>query len=67
LSQTLTAANHSVVVLDGKYGLPQPVHALRRLARALIGDHVTNTAEAAHSSAQGHRIGRPFRNRTAPA
>ncbi|HUC48406.1 MAG TPA: hypothetical protein VMA30_03410 [Xanthobacteraceae bacterium] len=54
-------------MLDGKYGLPQPVHALRRLARALIGDHVTNTAEAAHSSAQGHRIGRPFRNRTAPA
>ena len=116
----------SVIALDGKYDMPQPVHALRRLARAaserlrevvksvvdgdaaaaqslsrtdneidemyaglcrelltymmadpqmspsavqflfcaknieLIGDHVTNIAEAAHYLAHGQRISRPF-------
>jgi phosphate transport system protein len=124
---------NSVVVLDGRYDMPQPIHALRRLARAaserlrevvkalidgddakaqslwradteidemyaglcrelltymmadphmspsavqflfcaknieLIGDHVTNIAEAAHYLAQGHRIGRPFETAAAPA
>jgi phosphate transport system protein len=116
----------SVIALDGNYEMPQPVHALRRLARAasqrlsevveavvdgdaakaqdlwradneidemyaglcrelltymmadpqmspsavqflfcaknieLIGDHVTNIAEAAHYLAHGQRISRPF-------
>ncbi|HEX3506321.1 MAG TPA: phosphate signaling complex protein PhoU [Xanthobacteraceae bacterium] len=124
---------NSVVTLDGNYEMPQPVHALRRLARAaserlrdvvksvvdgdgdkaqdlwrsdaeiddmyaglcrelltymmadphtspsavqflfcaknieLIGDHVTNIAEAAHYLAQGHRISRPFEAAAAPA
>jgi phosphate transport system protein len=123
----------SVVALDGKYDMPQPVHALRRLARAaserlrevvksvvdgdaaaaqslsrtdneidemyaglcrelltymmadphmspsavqflfcaknieLIGDHVTNIAEAAHYLAHGQRISRPFENAALPA
>jgi phosphate transport system protein len=116
----------SVIALDGKYDMPQPIHALRRLARAaserlrevvtgivegdaakaqslwrtdneidemyaglcrelltymmadpqmspsavqflfcaknieLIGDHVTNIAEAAHYLAHGQRISRSF-------
>lgn len=116
----------SVIALGGNYEMPQPIYALRRLARAaserlrevvktvidgdaakaqnlwrsdseidemyaglcrelltymmadphtspsavqflfcaknieLIGDHVTNIAEAAHYLAHGHRIGRPF-------
>ena len=116
----------SVITLGGNYQMPQPVHALRRLARAaserlrevvqsvvdgdaaaaqslshtdneidemyaglcrelltymmadphmspsavqflfcaknieLIGDHVTNIAEAAHYLAHGERISRPF-------
>jgi phosphate transport system protein len=124
---------NSVVGLDGKYEMPQPVQALRRLARAasqrlrevvksvidgdgakaqslwrtdndiddmyaglcrelltymmaephmspsavqflfcaknieLIGDHVTNIAEAAHYLAQGQRISRQFEAVTAPA
>lgn len=123
----------SVIALDGKYEMPQPTYALRRLARAaserlrevvkslidgdgtkaqslwrtdteidemyaglcrelltymmadphmspsavqflfcaknieLIGDHVSNIAEAAHYLAQGHRIGRPFETTAAQA
>jgi phosphate transport system protein len=124
---------NSVVTLDGNYEMPQPVRALRRLARAaserlhdvvksvidgagakaedlwrtdneidemyaglcrelltymmadphmspsavqflfcaknieLIGDHVSNIAEAAHYLAQGQRISRPFEAAAAPA
>jgi len=123
----------SVIALDGNYDMPQPVHALRRLARAaserlrdvvksvvdgdaaaaqslshadneidemyaglcrelltymmadphmspsavqflfcaknieLIGDHVTNIAEAAHYLAHGERIARPFETAPLPA
>ncbi len=123
----------SVVALGGNYDMPQPVHALRRLARAasdrlrdvvksvvegdaaaaqslshsdneidemyaglcrelltymmadphmspsavqflfcaknieLIGDHVTNIAEAAHYLAHGERIARPFEAAPLPA
>jgi phosphate transport system protein len=124
---------NSVVTLGGDYDMPQPIHALRRLARAaserlrdvvksvvdgdgakaqslwrtdneiddmyaglcrelltymmadphtspsavqflfcaknieLIGDHVSNIAEAAHYLAQGQRINRPFEAAAAPA
>jgi phosphate transport system protein len=123
----------SVIALDGNYDMPQPVHALRRLARAaserlrevvksvidgdaakaqelwrtdneidemyaglcrelltymmadphtspsavqflfcaknieLIGDHVSNIAEAAHYLAHGQRISRPFEHAPLPA
>jgi phosphate transport system protein len=123
----------SVIALGGNYDMPQPVHALRRLARAaserlrevvksvvdgdaaaaqslshtdneidemyaglcrelltymmadprlspsavqflfcaknieLIGDHVTNIAEAAHYLAHGERIARPFEAEALPA